>query len=265
MLCHCLFVRSSLSDVHSVAKLYNVHSLKINLYRQQMLSAWSKTPTRRKLLTRVPHAGAKGVRAKKDRLCMTMFHLFASIACRQPFSVAQMYPQDSSPLSKLESSQACFRRAYFRCYSLCLLERKCSTQLKQIHVCLTCKCCFQIVCMLPSNIPVLPVISFTKNRASVSTTAFTAAIFMFNRRLVSFLTDHFIFLKASIHLNIVRMEMDLGSYISYSSQNICFAFIPSAVGYILDFLLMVQCIMYTGQHIKLHIHGIDILKATCMK
>ena len=88
---------------------------------------------------------------------------------------------------------------------------------------------------------------------------------MFNRRLVSFLTDYFIFLKASIHLNIVRMEMDLGSYISYSSQNICFAFIPSAVGYILDFLLMLQCIMYTGQHIKLHIHGIAILKTTCMK
>ena len=28
MLCHCLFVRYSLSDVYSVAKLHNVHFLK---------------------------------------------------------------------------------------------------------------------------------------------------------------------------------------------------------------------------------------------
>ena len=36
---------------------------------------------------------------------------------------------------------------------------------------LICKCCFRAVCMLPSNMPVLPAMSFTQNQESCSITA----------------------------------------------------------------------------------------------
>ena len=93
---------------------------------------------------------------------------------------SHMCTQVSSPVSKLEitrllplyvfkSSRAHLRRCVF-----CSSVSKWDTHLAQTF--LRSKCVFRIVCTLPSDRPVQLVISLTDNRASCSTTIFTAAM-----------------------------------------------------------------------------------------
>ena len=94
---------------------------------------------------------------------------------------SNMCTQVSSPLSKLEitrllqplyvfkSSQAHLRH----CVS-CSSVSKWGTHLAQTF--LRSKCFFRIVCTLPSDMPVQLVIPLTDNRASCSTTIFTAVM-----------------------------------------------------------------------------------------
>ena len=146
------------------------------------------------------------------------FYLFASIAYYQPFFVAQTCaPRFSSPVSKLgitrllqalyvfKSSRGHLRRCVF-----CSSVSKWDTHLAQTF--LGTKCFFRFVCTQPSDMPVQLAISLTDNRASCSTTIFTAAMLALVTEVlgvsgrVSSSTENFSALKALTHLKIVRLK-----------------------------------------------------------
>ena len=120
--------------------------------------------------------------ATNGRFWSFRFHCLLSALLCGP----NMCTQVSSPVSKLEitrllqplyvfkSSRTHLRRCVF-CSSL----RKWGTHLAQTF--LRSKRFFRIVCTLPSDMPVKLAISLTDNRASCSTTIFTAAVSLCNR------------------------------------------------------------------------------------
>ena len=97
------------------------------------------------------------------------------------FCGSNMCTQVSSPVSKLEITRLLqplyvFKgsRAHLRCCVFCSSVSKWGTHLAQTF--LRSKRFFRIVCTLPSDMPVQLAISLTDNRASCSTTIFTAAM-----------------------------------------------------------------------------------------
>ena len=141
--------------------------------------------------------------------------------------------QVSSPVSKLEitrllrplyvfkSFQAHLRRCVF-----CSSVSKWGTHLAQTL--LRSKRFFRIVCTLPFDMPVQLAITLTDNRASCSTTIFTAAMLALVTEIlglpgrVSSSTENFPALKALTHLKTVCIEIVWGPYIPHNSLNICF-------------------------------------------
>ena len=126
--------------------------------------------------------------------------------------------QVSSPVSKLEITwllQPLYvfksSRAHLRLCVFCSSVSKWGTHLAQTF--LRSKRFFRIVCTLPSDMPVQLAISLTDNRASCSTTIFTAAMLALETVVlglpgrVSSSTEKFSALKALTHLNTVRNEM----------------------------------------------------------
>ena len=111
------------------------------------------------------------------RFCSFHFQcLLSALLCG-----SKMCTQVSSPVSKLEKTQLLqpfyvFKSswAHLRCCFFCSLVSKWGTHLVQPF--LRSKCFFRIVSTLPSDMPVQLAISLTDNRASCSTTIFTAAI-----------------------------------------------------------------------------------------
>ena len=157
---------------------------------------------------------------------------------------SNMCTQVTSPVSKLEitrllqplyvfkSSQAHFRRFVF-----CSSVNKWGAHLAQTF--LRSKRFFRIVCTLHSDIPVQLAISLTDNRASYSTTIFTAAMLALITEVLGFpgrvssSTENFPALKALTHLKTVRIEMVLGPYILHNSLNICFESILSLMRHLI--------------------------------
>ena len=92
---------------------------------------------------------------------------------------------------------------------------------------------FRIVCTLPSDMPTQLAISLTDNRASYSTTIFTAAMLALVTEVLGLLgrvsssTENFPALKALTHLKTVRIEMVWGPYIPHNSLKLCFESILS--------------------------------------
>ena len=84
-----------------------------------------------------------------------------------------------------------------------------------------------------SDMPVQLALSLTDNRASCSTTIFTAALLALVTEVlglpgqVSSSTENFPALKALSHLKTVPIEMVWGQYIPHNSLNICFESILS--------------------------------------
>ena len=150
----------------------------------------------------------------------------------------------SSPVSKLEitrlvqplyvfkSSRAHLRRCVF-----CSSVSKWGTHLPQTF--LRSKRFFRIVCTLPSDMPVQLAISLTDNRASCSTTIFTAPMLALITEVlglpgrVSSSTENFQALKDLTHLNTLRIEMVWGPYIPHNSLNICFKTILSLMRHLI--------------------------------
>ena len=136
---------------------------------------------------------------------MGVFDLFVSIAYYQPFFVAQTCaPRFHKPVSKLEITRLLqplyvFKSswAHLRHCVFCSSVSKWGTHLTQTF--LKSKRFFRIVCTLPSYMSVQLAISLTDNRASCSTTIFTAVMLalvtgfkpsrmgiIFNRKFPSF-------------------------------------------------------------------------------
>ena len=157
---------------------------------------------------------------------------------------SNMCTQVSTPVSKLEitrllqplyvfkSSRAHLRRCVF-----CSSVSKWGTHLAQTF--LRSKCFFRIVCTLPSDMPVELAISMTNNRASCSTTIFTAVMLALVTEVlglkgwVSSSTENFPALKALTHLKTVHIEMVWGPYIPHNSINICFESILSLMWHLI--------------------------------
>ena len=107
------------------------------------------------------------------------FHcLLSSLLCG-----SNMYTQVSSPVSKLEITRLfqplyVFKssRAHLRRFVFCSSVSKWGTGTHLAQNFLRSKRFFRIVCTLPSDMPVQLAISLTDNRASCSTTIFTAAM-----------------------------------------------------------------------------------------
>ena len=116
------------------------------------------------------------------------------------------------PLYVFKSSPAHLRRCVF-----CSSVSKWGTHLAQTF--LRSKRFFRNVCTLPSDMPVQLAISLTDNRASCSTTIFTAVMLALVTEVldhpgrVSSSTENFPALKALTHLKPVRTEMVWGPYI----------------------------------------------------
>ena len=162
---------------------------------------------------------------------------------------SNMCTQVSSPVSKLEITRLLqplnvFKssRAHLRHCVFCSSVSKWGTHLAQTF--LRSKRFFRIVCTLPSDMPVQLAIqlaiSLTDNRASCSTTIFTAAMLALVTEVlglpgrVSFsTTENFLALKALTHLKIVRIEMVWGPYIPHNSLNICFESILSLMWHLI--------------------------------
>ena len=157
---------------------------------------------------------------------------------------SNMCTQVSSPVSKLEITRLLqtlyvFKssRAHLRCCVFCSSVRKWGTHLAQTF--LGSKRFFRIVCTLPSDMPVQLAISLTDNRASCSTTIFTAAMLALVTEVlglpgrVSSSTENFPALKALTHLKTVRTEMVWGPYIPHNSLNICFESILSLMRHLI--------------------------------
>ena len=163
------------------------------------------------------------------RFWSLLFHcLLSALLCG-----SDMCTQVSSPVSRLEitrllqpldvfkSSQAHLRRCVFRSS-----VSKWGTHLAQTF--LRSKRFFRIVCSLPSDMPVQLAISLTDNRASYSTTIFTAAMLALVTEVlglpgrVSSSTKNFQALKALTHLKTLRIEIVWGPYVPHNSLNICF-------------------------------------------
>ena len=157
---------------------------------------------------------------------------------------SNMCTKVSSPVNKLEitrllqllyvfkSSQAHLRRCVF-----CSSVSKWGTHLAQTF--LRSKRFFRIVCTLPSDMPVQLAISLTDNRASCSTTIFTAAMLALVTEVlglpggVSSSTENFPALKALTHLKTMRIEMVWGPYIPHNSLNVCFESILSLMRHLI--------------------------------
>ena len=157
---------------------------------------------------------------------------------------SNMCTQVSSPVSKLEitrllqplyvfkSSRAHLKRCVF-----CSSVSKWGTHLAQTF--LRSKRFCRIVCTLPSDMPVQLAISLTDNRASCSTTIFTAAMLALVTEIsglpgrVSSSTENFPALKALTHLKTVRIAMVWGPYIVHNSLNICFESIVSLMRHLI--------------------------------
>ena len=157
---------------------------------------------------------------------------------------SNMCTQVSSPVSKLEitrplqplyvfkSSQSYLRRCVF-----CSSVSKWGTNLAQTF--LRSKRFFRIVYTLPSDMPVQLAICLTDNRASCSTTIFTAAMLALVTGVlglpgrVSSSTENFPALKALTHLKTVRIEMVWGPYIPHNSLIICFDSILSLMRHLI--------------------------------
>ena len=134
--------------------------------------------------------------------------------------------------------------------SFCSSVSKWRTHLAQTF--LRSRCFFRIVCTLPSDMPVQLAISLTDDRASCSTTIFTAAMLVLVTEVlglpgrVSSSTENFPALKALTHLKTVRIEMVWGPYIPHNSLNICFDYILSLMRHLIwlqisVFWSMFQC------------------------
>ena len=157
------------------------------------------------------------------------FHcLWSALLCG-----SNMCTQVSSLVSKLEITQLLqllyvFKssRAHSRHCVFCSSVSKRGTHLAQTF--LRSKCFVRIVCTLPSGMPVQLAISLTDNRASCSTTIFTAAMLALLTEVlslpgrVSSSTENYPALKALIHLKTVHNEMVWGPYIPHNLLNICF-------------------------------------------
>ena len=154
---------------------------------------------------------------------------------------SNMCTQVSSPVSKLETTRLLqplyvFKssRAHLRRCVFCSYVSEWGTHLAQTF--LRCKRFFRIVCTLPSDMPVQLAISLTDNRASCSTTVFTAAMLALVIEVlglpgrVSSSTENF---PALTHLKTVRIEMVWGPYIPYNSLNICFESILSLMRHLI--------------------------------
>ena len=114
------------------------------------------------------------------RFCSFRYHcLLSALLCG-----SNMCTQVSSPVSKLEITwllQPLYvfksSRAHLRRYVFCPSVSKWGTHLAQTF--LRSKRFVRIVCTLPSDMPVQLAISLTDNRASCSTTIFTAVMLAF--------------------------------------------------------------------------------------
>ena len=157
---------------------------------------------------------------------------------------SNMCTQVSSPDSKLEITRLLqplyvFKssRAHLRHCVSCSSVSKWGTHLAQTF--LRSKCFFRIVCTLPSDIPIQLAISLTDNRASCSTTIFTAAMLALVTEVlglpgwVSSSTENFPALKAFTYLKTVHIEMVWGPYIPHNSLNICFESILSLMQHLI--------------------------------
>ena len=147
-----------------------------------------------------------------------------------------MCTQASSPVSKLEVTwilQPLYvfinSRSHLRRYIFC----------SSAQTFLRSKRFFRIVCTLSSDMPVQLVISLTDNRASCSTTIFTAVMLALVTEVlglpgrVSSSRENFPALKTLTHLTTVRTEMVWGPYIPYNSLNICFESILSLMRHLI--------------------------------
>ena len=150
------------------------------------------------------------------------------ITCHSKLEITRLL----QPLYVFKSSRAHLRRCIF-----CSSVSKWGTHLAQTF--LRSKRFFRIVCTLPSDMPVQLAISLTENRASCSTTIFTAAMLALVTEVlglpgrVSFSTENFPALKALTHLKPVRIEMVWGPYIPHNSLNICFESVLSLMRHLI--------------------------------
>ena len=110
---------------------------------------------------------------------------------------------DSNMCYVFKSSRAHLRRCVF-----CSSVSKWGTHLAQTF--LRSKRFFRIVCTLPSDMPVQLAISLTDNRASCSTTIFTAAMLALVTEVLGLpgrvSTENFPALKALTHLNLCALK-----------------------------------------------------------
>ena len=149
------------------------------------------------------------------------------------FCGSNMCTQVSSPVSKLEITRLLqplyvFKtsRAHLRRCVFCSSVSKWDTHLVQTF--LRSKRFFRIVCTLPSDMPVQLAISLTDNRASCSTTIFTAVMLALVTKVLDLPgrvlspTENFPALKALTYLKTGPIEMVWGPYIPCHSLNICF-------------------------------------------
>ena len=152
---------------------------------------------------------------------------------------SNMCTQVSSPVSKLEITRLLLPlyvfksfRAHLRRCVFCSSVSKWDTL--QAQTFLRSKRFFGIVCTLPSDMPVQLAISLTDNRASCSTTIFTAAMLALVTEVLGLpgrvSTENFPALKALTHL---RIEMFWGPYIPHNSLNICFGSILSLMRHLI--------------------------------
>ena len=168
--------------------------------------------------------------------CILSALLCGSNMCTQvSSSVSKLeIPRLLQPLFVFKSSRAHLRRCVF-----CSLVSKWGTHLAQTF--LRSKRVFRIVCTLPSDMPVQLAISLTDNRASYSTTIFTAAMLALVTEVlglpgrVSSSTRNCLALKALTHLKTVRIEMVWGPYIPLNSLNICFESILSLMRHLYSY------------------------------
>ena len=170
-------------------------------------------------------------------------YLFASITYYQPFLwLKHVHPgfitckleitRLLQPSYVFKCSRAHLRRCFF-----CSSVSKWGTHLAQTF--LRSKRFFRIVCTLPSDMPVQLSISLTDNRASCSTTIFTAAMLALVTAVLGLQgrespsTENVPALKALTHLKTVRIEMVWGPYIPNNSLNICFESILSLIRHLI--------------------------------
>ena len=178
--------------------------------------------------------------ANHGRFLSFRFHcLLSALLCG-----SNMCTQVSSPVSKLERTRLlqslyvfqCSRAHLRRCV-FCSSVSKWGTHLAQTF--LRSKRFFKIICTLPSDMPIQLAISLTDNRASCSTTIFTAAMLALVTEVlglsgrVSSSTENVPALKALTHLNTMRIEVVWGPYIPHNSLNICFESILSLMRHLI--------------------------------